>query len=314
VLKVEDLFVEFRIPDGKKEALCGVSFSVYEGEVYCLLGESGSGKTALLKAIMGLLPPNASCRGRIIFDGVDLLALPPEEIRKYRGRKIAMVFQEPLTALNPTMQVGRQVAEVLEVHFGVGEREAKERVVELFRDLGIPDPEQRYHHYPHSFSGGMRQRVVIAMALVADPRLILADEPTTALDVTVQAQILRLLREAVEKRGASMIFVTHDISVAAEIGDRVGILYRGYMVEEGSVEEVLSNPLHPYTLSLIEALPLPGKPVKAVASEDRELPAGGCPYYGRCQDAEKRCRDVLPELVDVCKGHRVRCLKKVGRA
>lgn len=210
LLQVKDLKVTFRTEDEEKEALKGVSFFVNEGEIYCLLGESGSGKTAVLKSIMKLLPPNASFSGEVYFRGKNLLTLNESEIQHIRGKEISMIFQEPMTALNPTMRIGDQIAEVLEVHYGLRKSEAEQRVVRLLERLGIDMAEERYHYYPHLFSGGMRQRVVIAMAMIAEPSLILADEPTTALDVTVQAQILELLVGLVREKGMSMLFVTHD--------------------------------------------------------------------------------------------------------
>ena len=310
LLQVKNLRLTYRLDGETREALKGVSLCVYEGEVYCLLGESGSGKTAVLRSIMGLLPPNARCSGEVFFDGVDLLALSEGELSSYRGRRISMIFQEPMTALNPTMRVGEQVAEVLRHHFGEDPEKAREQVVELFRRLEIPEPEARYDYYPHLLSGGMRQRVVIAMALIADPELVLADEPTTALDVTVQAQILRLMDSLVRERGASMLFVTHDISVAAEIGDRIGVLFSGVMVEEGSLSEVISNPLHPYTRALMEAVPLPDeRPLRAMRFEEVPAAAGGCPFYPRCHMRGDECLLSLPPLRDAGGGHLVRCVK-----
>ncbi len=307
LLSVEELKVAFPHGGGFEEALCGVSFSLYKGEVYCLLGESGSGKTVLLKSILGLLPSSARVQGRVVFDGVDLLSLSQRELLGFRGRRIGMVFQEPLTALNPTMKVGEQVAEVLRFHLGMDREKAEERVIALFERLGIPEPSVRYHHYPHMFSGGMRQRVVIAMAIAASPELILADEPTTALDVTIQAQILELLRSIVDDEGSAMLFVTHDFAVAAEIGDRVGILFRGHMVEEGTVVDVMREPAHPYTRALIEAIPIPGRPFPDLFSQDVQVRYGACPYAGRCPEAEDICMEKEPPWVGLGDGHRVRC-------
>ena len=308
LLEVKNLKVSFRLNGQKKEALRGVSFFLKEGEVYCLLGESGSGKTMILRCIMGLLPPNAEVSGSVFFEGKDLLSLPESEKIGYRGKAIGMVFQEPMTALNPTMRVGEQVAEVLKHHFGMEEEEAKKRVVKAFEELEIPDPEERYYYYPHLLSGGMRQRVVIAMATVANPKLILADEPTTALDVTVQAQILKLLKKLVDRKKTSMLFVTHDVSVAAEIGNRIGVLYRGTLVEEGTLEEVLSDPKHPYTVSLIESVPLPDtRPLKVVKVSESKEESQGCPYAPRCTKALDVCYKEVPPWRTVKEGHRVRC-------
>ncbi len=308
LLSLEDLKISFRVNGGiTKEALRGVSFSVFEGEIYCLLGESGSGKSVLLKSILGLLPPNAEVSGRVIFDGKNLLELSQKELSRFRGSRISMIFQEPMTALNPTMKVGEQVAEVLRFHFGLSTKEAEKKVVALLAELGIPEPEHRYHQYPHNFSGGMRQRIVIAMAVVANPELILADEPTTALDVTVQSQILHLLKVLVARRGASMIFVTHDFSVVAEIGDRVGVMYRGVLVEEGRVEEVLRFPKHPYTKALIEAIPVPGRPLVSFSVPKENVPTEGCPYVVRCPVKIGKCFESMPDFVYVDSTHRVRC-------
>ncbi len=307
LLEVRDLKVGFHLLGDYTEALSGVSFFVNRGEIYCLLGESGSGKTAVLKSIMRLLPGNAEYSGEVLFEGENLFELSEEEMVSIRGCKVSMVFQEPMTSLNPTMRIGDQVAEVLEFHYGIKGKKARERVIELLERLGIENAKERYFHYPHLFSGGMRQRVMIAMAVIAEPKLILADEPTTALDVTVQSQILKLLVELVKERKSSLLFVTHDFSVAAEIGDRVGLLYRGYMVEEGLVEEVLKNPLHPYTKDLIEAIPLPGKRLKAKSITQETPPAGACPYFSRCEKRTDICRTQIPQFKEVNKGHRVRC-------
>ncbi len=307
LLEVRDLRAGFHLLDDYTEALSGVSFFVNRGEIYCLLGESGSGKTGVLRSIMRLLPGNAEYSGEVLFEGKNLFELSEEEMVSIRGCQISMVFQEPMTSLNPTMRIGDQVAEVLEFHYGIKGKKARERVIELLERLGIENAKERYFHYPHLFSGGMRQRVMIAMAVIAEPKLILADEPTTALDVTVQNQILKLLVELVKEKGSSLLFVTHDFSVAAEIGDRVGLLYRGYMVEEGPVEEVLKNPLHPYTKDLIEAIPLPGKRLKAKSITQETSPDGACPYYFRCEKRTDICRTQVPEFKEVNKGHRVRC-------
>ncbi len=290
------------------EALKGVSFFIEKGEIYCMLGESGSGKSVTAKSIIKLLPLQAHLEGKVYFKGKDLLSLSEKEMRGLRGKEITIIFQEPMTSLNPTMKIGDQVAEVLMVHEGLSRKEALERVISLFRELMIPQPEERIFSYPHMLSGGMRQRVMIAMALISNPSLILADEPTTALDVTVQAQILTLMKSLVKGKRTSLFFVTHDFGVASDMADRIGVLYRGVLVEEGKTEEIIDNPAHPYTLDLIKAIPTPKKgkfdiPYFPVQNDND----GGCPYFSRCTKKTDICRKEDPYWIYLTETHKVKC-------
>ena len=252
LLEVDDLRVRF----GGFDAVRGVSFSLRRGETLGLVGESGSGKSATSLALMRLLGPTARITGRMVFDGEDLLTLGDEAMRRRRGREIAMIFQEPMTALNPVTKVGAQIAEALVAHHPrMNRRDVRERVLEAMREVALPEPEKRMDDYPHQFSGGQRQRIVIAMALVNRPRLVIADEPTTALDVTVQAQILALLRQLREQHGLAMLFISHDLAVVGQIADRIAVMQRGEIVETGPAREVLLNPQHAYTRQLLAALP-----------------------------------------------------------
>jgi peptide/nickel transport system ATP-binding protein len=252
LLDVQKLRVRF----GEHEAVRGISFVVKAGETLGLVGESGSGKSAASLALMGLLPKTATISGSVVLGGEELLTLPERKLQRKRGREVAMVFQEPMTALNPVMKVGRQIAEAVEAHHPkMGRAEVKARVLEAMREVALPEPEKRFGDYPHQFSGGQRQRIVIAMALVNRPRLVIADEPTTALDVTVQAQILALLKKLREEQGLGMIFISHDLAVVGQIADRVAVMQRGEIVEMGSVGDVLSRPQHAYTRQLLAAAP-----------------------------------------------------------
>ncbi|SOC41889.1 ABC transporter ATP-binding protein [Ureibacillus acetophenoni] len=257
LLEVNDLKVNFKTYAGIVQAVRGVSFDLHEGETLAIVGESGSGKSVTSNALMKLIPqpPGIYAGGEILFDGKDLLPLTEKEMSKVRGNDIAMIFQDPMTALNPTMRVGYQITEVILKHKKVSKQEAKERAIELLRQVGIPMPERRFRQYPHEFSGGMRQRVVIAIALAADPKLLIADEPTTALDVTIQAQILELMKEIQKERNTAIIFITHDLGVVANIADRVAVMYAGQIVEYGTVNEIFYNPRHPYTWGLLGSMP-----------------------------------------------------------
>ncbi len=256
ILDVQNLEISFRTPLGRTYAVRGVSFSLFSAEVLAIVGESGSGKSVSSKAIMGILPQNAvTSGGKIIYNGEDLLGLSEEQMCKIRGRKIAMVFQDPLSSLNPTMKVGRQITEAILKRGGIGKAEAKRRAIELMGEVGISDAEARYEQYPFQFSGGMRQRIVIAIALSADPEILICDEPTTALDVTIQAQILDLIADLNKRRGLSVIFITHDLGVVARIADRIAVMYAGKIVEYGSCEEIFFDPRHPYTWALFSSVP-----------------------------------------------------------
>jgi peptide/nickel transport system ATP-binding protein len=255
LLDVHNLSVQFRTASGFADAVRNVTFSIASGEVLGLVGESGSGKSVTSLAIMRLLVPQAQVQGRIEFAGKDLLGIPEAEIRAVRGSQISMIFQEPMTALNPLMRVGDQIAEALLAHQKTSRRDAWERAVRALRDVGIPEPESRARDYPHQLSGGQRQRVMIAMAIINRPQLLIADEPTTALDVTVQAQILALLAELRAKFNLAMLFISHDLGVVSQVADRLAVMYRGEVVELGSSRQVFTNPLHEYTQGLLHAIP-----------------------------------------------------------
>ena len=257
ILKVKDLKINFKTYAGIVQAVRGVNFELNVGETLAIVGESGSGKSVTSNALMKLIPqpPGIYESGEILFNGRDLIPLSDKEMTKVRGNDIAMIFQDPMTSLNPTMKVGRQITEVILKHKKVTSSDAKNRAIELLTQVGIPMPEKRYNQYPHEFSGGMRQRVVIAIALAADPKLLIADEPTTALDVTIQAQILELMKEIQKKSNTSIIFITHDLGVVANIADRVAVMYAGQIVEYGTVNEIFYNPKHPYTWGLLGSMP-----------------------------------------------------------
>jgi oligopeptide transport system ATP-binding protein len=257
VLEVKNLEVSFQTYGGEVQAVRGVSFDLYKGETLAIVGESGSGKSVTTQTIMRLIPmpPGKIKNGQILFDGQDLVQKTDKEMEKIRGKDISMIFQDPMTSLNPTMKVGRQIMEVLIKHQNMSVAHAKERAIELLRLVGIPMPEKRVNQYPHEFSGGMRQRAMIAIALAANPKLIIADEPTTALDVTIQAQILELMKDLQKKMNTSIIFITHDLGVVANVADRVAVMYAGKIVEIGTVDEIFYNPKHPYTWGLLASMP-----------------------------------------------------------
>ena len=257
LLEVNDLKLNFKTYAGVVQAVRGVSFELYEGETLAIVGESGSGKSVTSNAIMKLVPqpPGIYAGGEIKFEGRDLIPLTEKQMSKVRGNDIAMIFQDPMTALNPTMRIGRQITEVILKHQKIPASEAKERAIKLLELVGIPMPEKRFKQFPHEFSGGMRQRVVIAIALAADPKLLIADEPTTALDVTIQAQILELMKDIQKKRNTSIIFITHDLGVVANVADRVAVMYAGQIVEYGTVNDIFYNPKHPYTWGLLGSMP-----------------------------------------------------------
>ncbi|MFJ7404792.1 MULTISPECIES: ABC transporter ATP-binding protein [unclassified Lysinibacillus] len=257
ILEVKDLKINFKTYAGLVHAVRGVNFDLKEGETLAIVGESGSGKSVTSNALMKLIPqpPGIYESGQILFNGRDLIPLSDKEMSKIRGNEIAMIFQDPMTSLNPTMKVGRQITEVILQHKKVSKADAKKRAIELLTQVGIPFPEKRYNQYPHEFSGGMRQRVVIAIALAADPKLLIADEPTTALDVTIQAQILELMKEIQKSSKTSIIFITHDLGVVANVADRVAVMYAGQIVEYGTVNDIFYNPKHPYTWGLLGSMP-----------------------------------------------------------
>jgi len=314
VLEVEDLSVRFETDDGTVQAVDTLSFSLDEHEVLAIVGESGCGKSVSLMSLLRLLPPSARVSGRAQFDGVDLLTAPASRIRRVRGREIAFVFQEPMTSLNPSFRVGRQIAEVLQRHLGLSRSEAQQRGVELLELVRIPAPERRVREYPHQLSGGMRQRVMIAMALACDPKVLVADEPTTALDVTIQAGILDLMRDIRERLGTAIVLITHNLGVVADIADRVLVMYAGRKVEEAPVEELFARPQHPYTIGLMGAIPRPGGAdrqgrLREIPGRVPSLPGPwqACAFAERCPRADEKTRSEVPPLREVERGHAVAC-------
>jgi peptide/nickel transport system ATP-binding protein len=311
VLELKDLHVDFATAEGSVSAVAGVALEVREGEILGLVGESGCGKTTLANAIMGLLPANAQVRGTISFQDRDLTGLKEEERRALRGDRISMIFQDPLSALDPAFSIGSQVAETVRAHRDVSRAQARERALAVLREVGIPSAAERYGEPPHRFSGGMRQRVVIATALANEPSLLIADEPTTALDTTIQAQILALLRDLQERRRMATLLITHDLGVVAQICDRVGVLYAGQLVELGPVAQIFAEPRHPYTRTLIGALPtgeaprggLPGLEGRV---PDLVAPPPGCRFGPRCPHAMPECA-AQPALAPAGESHRVAC-------
>jgi peptide/nickel transport system ATP-binding protein len=303
LLEVEDLKVEFPTRRGVLTAVDGLSLTIGEGEVLGVVGESGAGKSLTGSAIIGLLePPGRITGGEIRFDGRRIDNLPPEEMRKIRGRQIGAIFQDPLTSLNPLYTIGRQLIETIRVHLDVDPGAARTRALELLREVGIPGAEQRIEHYPHQFSGGMRQRVVIALALAARPRLVIADEPTTALDVSIQAQIIALLKRLCRDHGTAVMLVTHDMGVIAETAHRVAVMYAGRIVEMGGLRDIIQSPKHPYTVGLMGAIPAIGGQRDHLAQIEGAMPRigavpPGCPFHPRCAHAFDRCRQERPELM-----------------
>lgn len=316
LLEVRNLKVSFQGEDGEEPvmALAGVDLRLRHGEVVSLVGESGCGKTLTALSVMGLLPsPPARVEGGSIrFMGRELLNLGEQELQRIRGREISMIFQEPMTSLNPLFTVAHQIQEVLAVHEGISGREAAQRVLELLRAVGMPDPEKRAHDYPHQLSGGQRQRVMIAMALACRPKLLIADEPTTALDVTIQAQILRLFKELLETRSMALLYITHDLAVVAQIAHRAVVMYAGMVLEEASVSEIFRSPAHPYTRGLMASLPARARKGELLAAIPGSVPdpanrPRGCPFHPRCALALKRCTEELPGMCSFQEDHIARC-------
>ncbi len=313
LLEVKDLKTYFFTEDGVVKAVDGVDFEVYKGETLGLVGESGCGKSVTAFSIMRLLDyPGKTVGGKVIFKGEDLLKKSEEEMRKIRGKEIAMIFQEPMTALNPVFTIGYQISEALKIHLHMNDKEAMEKSVELLKKVGIPIPEQRVHEYPHQLSGGMRQRAMIAMAMSCNPTLLIADEPTTALDVTIQAQILELMKSLLQEFNASLIMITHDLGVIAEIADRVAVMYAGKVVEYTDIRTIFHNPLHPYTFGLLTSIPRLDVELRRLNAIPGFVPdplhfPKGCKFNPRCRFATDRCREEEPPLVKVEEGHLVRC-------
>jgi peptide/nickel transport system ATP-binding protein len=315
LLEVSDLSVRFDTDDGTVHAVDRMSFTLAEGEVFGIVGESGCGKSVTCMSLVRLLPETAHVSGRVIFDGRDLLALSTRRLRRVRGREISYVFQEPMTSLNPSLAVGDQITEVLRRHLGLSRYDARTRAVELLQLVRIPAPERRMYEYPHQLSGGMRQRVMIAIALACDPKVLVADEPTTALDVTIQAGILDLMRDIRERLGTAIILITHNLGVVADIADRVLVMYAGRKVEESPVDDLFAHPQHPYTIGLLGAVPRPYEggdsrrrlqEIPGRVPSLRELPQA-CAFADRCPRADELTRSQIPELREVRPGHRVAC-------
>jgi len=314
-LEVKDLRVSFSTQAGEVQAVRGVSFDLRRGETLAIVGESGSGKSVTAKGIMRLLPAaNTMIKGgEILFEGQDVLKLPEKRMQDIRGSKIAMVFQDPMTSLDPTMRVGRQITESLKKHLGLSGQRAKERAVELLTLVGIPNPGARIKQYPHQFSGGMRQRVVIAIALACDPQILIADEPTTALDVTIQAQILELLRELQEQLGMSTILITHDLGVVAHTAHRVAVMYAGKVVETGTLREIFYSPQMPYTWGLLASIPLPtadrGQELIPIPGSPPDMldPPKGCPFTPRCPYSMRICAEEMPGYTTFSAEHKAAC-------
>ena len=315
LLEVRDLKTHFFTPDGVVKAVDGVFYDLEEGETLGLVGESGCGKSVSALSIMRLIPdpPGKTVGGEVIFEGEDLLKLSGSQMRRVRGKRIAMVFQEPMTSLNPILSIERQLTEALEVHHRMGKSDARKEAIRRLEQVGISDPERRIKQFPHQFSGGMRQRVMIAMALSCNPRLIIADEPTTALDVTIQAQILELMKNLSVEYGVSLIIITHNLGVVARYADRVNIMYAGKIIERGPAKEIYGSPSHPYTLGLLKSVPrldLPRKerldPIEGQPPDLMNLPPG-CAFRERCRYAIDRCAEEIPPLQRVSDSHFSAC-------
>ncbi len=313
ILTIEGLRTTFKTYAGDVQAVRDVNLTVREGECLAVVGESGSGKSVTMLSVMRLLADNARIEGKAIFDGVDLISLPEREMRKIRGKEIAMVFQDPMTGLNPTLTVGLQLREGMMQHLGLSRAEADARAVELLNLVGVPEAERRLKQYPHEFSGGMRQRVMIAIALACNPRLVIADEPTTALDVTIQAQILDLLKRLKKELNTSVVLITHNLGVVAGMADRVAVMYGGRVAEVATVEEIFEQPKHPYTWALLRAVPrldrAKGGRLEAIAGSPPNMlqPPSGCPFHPRCPYAMNICAEEAPDVTTISDEHRAAC-------
>lgn len=307
VLEVKDLHVSFHTHAGEVKAVRGVNFNVGQGETVAIVGESGCGKSVTAKSIMRLLPspPVQYKQGSIEFQGKNLFEVSEKEMQRIRGNQISMIFQDPMTSLNPTSKVGSQIMEAILKHNDINKKAAIEKAIDMLKLVGIPQPDKRVNQYPHEFSGGMRQRAMIAMALACNPRLLIADEPTTALDVTIQAQILELMKKIQKETGTSIILITHDLGVVAEVADRVVVMYAGQVVETGTVKELFANPQHPYTMGLLNSIPRldmdKTQPLSPIIGTPPDLiePPEGCPFYARCQYAMRVCKGNDPDLEEV---------------
>ena len=321
MLEVQDLHVTFKTYGGEVHAVRGVTFDLYEGETLAIVGESGCGKSVTSNAIMGLIPqpPGKISNGRIFFKGKDLTKLDKSALRKIQGVDISMIFQDPMTALNPTLTVGEQLTDGLRTHKSISKIEANKKAIEILNLVGIPNPEERLKQYPHQFSGGMRQRIVIAIALICEPLLLIADEPTTALDVTIQAQILELFEEIQEKTGVSIILITHDLGVVAKIADRIAVMYAGKIIEIGTKREIFYKPTHPYTKGVLNSVPrldLLEEELEPIEGTPPDLfaPPKGCAFAARCPFAMEVCDYVQPETTYLTTSHYTDCWLQDERA
>ena len=318
LLEASDLSVRFHTDDGPIHAVDGVSFTLERSEVLAIVGESGCGKSVTAMSMLKLLPPTAAITGSVVFDGRELLTTDAASLRRIRGREIAFVFQEPMTSLNPAFTIGRQIGEVLRKHLGLSRDEARKRTIELLDLVHIPAPERRIGEYPHQLSGGMRQRVMIAMAVACDPKVLIADEPTTALDVTIQAGILDLMRELRERLGTAIILITHDLGVVADVADRVIVMYAGRKAEEAPVDELFAHPQHPYTVGLLAAVPRPVEgeyqrrlqEIPGMVPSLREPPTQ-CAFAPRCPRADEQSRSDVPPLLAHGESHSAACWNPV---
>jgi len=321
LLEIRDLRTQFRTDDGVVHAINGVSFAVDEGQTLGIVGESGCGKTVTALSVLRLIPepPGEIVGGQVLFQGRDLLLVGNQEMSEVRGNKIGMIFQDPMTSLNPVLRIGEQITEALELHLGMDPKVARERAIELLQLVGIPEAEERIDDYPHQFSGGMRQRAMIAMALSCNPYLLIADEPTTALDVTIQAQIIDLVKRLKREIGLAIIWITHDLGIIAGLADRVLVMYAGYVVESADVRDLYRDPRHPYTLGLLASIPRldegRGKaltPIEGVPPDLINMPSG-CPFRPRCAYATGHCSQSMPELRRVTGEHMVACWVDVAQ-
>lgn len=321
LLHIENLKTVIRSRKEELVPVDGVDIEIRQKETVGIVGESGCGKSMTAMSVMGLLPGSACVEeGRIMLRDTDLTKLSPKELRKITGDKISIIFQEPMTSLNPVIKVGKQVREAILLHEKISKKEATQRVIQIFRQVGIPEPERRYHAYPHQLSGGLRQRIMIGMAMVCNPDLLIADEPTTALDVTIEAQILHLMRKLQEEKGTSILMITHNLGVVAELCDRVYVMYAGKVVETAEVSDLFHNPMHPYSRGLLGALPKMDSSerldsIEGMVPSLRDMPAG-CRFAPRCPMATERCKTEEPPLSDMGDGHKVRCFtpcSKEGR-
>jgi oligopeptide transport system ATP-binding protein len=319
ILEVKDLRVSFHTYAGEVQAVRGISFYLKKGETLAVVGESGCGKTVTSKSLMRLIPepPGEIKKGsQILFDGKDISLMSEAQLRELRGSDISMIFQDPMTSLNPTMTIGKQIAESLVIHRGMSKTEAMNEAIKMLHLVNIPDADKRAHQYPHEFSGGMRQRAMIAIALACNPKILIADEPTTALDVTIQAQIMELIADLQEKLGTAVILVTHDLGVVADVADRIQVMYAGQIIEHGTIDEIFKNPQHPYTWALLQSVPrldtknkdklysLQGTP------PDLLKPPVGCSFAARCEYCMKICKEEMPEVTTLSENHEVCCWLK----